>query len=322
MNHYQDWREIKVSTLVKDQKVIEISSKISIEEACQVLFENNISSAPIKHEGNYIGVFDYGDVIAYILLVLQPRDKEKEGYSIQDIMNKALKGEKVSVGLVSDSTLSTAIEIFALGTRRVCVVKPDGGIQGILSQSTVIQYLYEHTKQFPELGECMNKTIHQLNLGKEPVISVPANATVLNALMIMSQHGVSSLAVVSSDKIIGNISMTDVKHVMKSYRHGLLWKTCFQFVSYIKLEQGIIEGQDRLPVFDVRPDTHLGFAIAKLLATKAHRVWVTDEKQQLLGVVSLTDVFRILATVAGIKLPNENRRTSLNVSTFNRRDIK
>jgi hypothetical protein len=30
---------------------------------------------------------------------------------------------------------------------------------------------------------------------------------------------------------------------MKSYRHGLLWKTCFQFVSYIKLEQGIIEGQ-------------------------------------------------------------------------------
>lgn len=124
---------------------------------------------------------------------------------------------------------------------------------------------------------------------------------------------------------------------MKSYRHGLLWKTCFQFVSYIKLEQGIIEGQvnnhrnkkkeanrqqDRLPVFDVRPDTHLGFAIAKLLATKAHRVWVTDEKQQLLGVVSLTDVFRILATVAGIKLPNENRRTSLNVSTFNRKDIK
>jgi CBS domain-containing protein len=136
------------------------------------------------------------------------------------------------------------------------------------------------------------------------------------------QHGVSSLAVVNSDKIIGNISMTDVKHVMKSYRHGLLWKTCFQFVSYIKLEQGIIEGQDRLPVFDVRPDTHLGFAIAKLLATRAHRVWVTDEKQQLLGVVSLTDIFRILATVAGIKLPNENRRTSLNVSTFNRRDIK
>ncbi|CEG85134.1 hypothetical protein RMATCC62417_18859 [Rhizopus microsporus] len=201
MNHYQDWREIKVSTLVKDQKVIEISSKISIEEACQVLLENNISSAPIKHEGNYIGVFDYGDVIAYILLVLQPKDKEKEGYSIQDIMNKALKGEKISVGLVSDlsrknpfysiqqdSTLSSAIEIFALGTHRVCVMKPDGGIQAILSQSTVIQYLYEHTKQFSELGECMNKTIHQLNLGKEPVISVPANATVLNALVIMSNY--------------------------------------------------------------------------------------------------------------------------------------
>lgn len=32
---------------------------------------------------------------------------------------------------------------------------------------------------------------------------------------------------------------------MKSYRHQLLWKTCFQFVSLVRTEQGIDDGQVR-----------------------------------------------------------------------------
>jgi hypothetical protein len=30
---------------------------------------------------------------------------------------------------------------------------------------------------------------------------------------------------------------------MKSYRHQLLWKTCFQFVSLVRTQQGIDDGQ-------------------------------------------------------------------------------
>lgn len=96
---------------------------------------------------------------------------------------------------------------------------------------------------------------------------------------------------------------------MRGYSHRFLWKTCFQFVGHIRTQQGIIDGQDSIPVFDVRPDTSLGFTIAKLLATKAHRVWVTDEHNQATGVVSLTDVIRVFASLAGIK-PHE-RRASL-----------
>lgn len=56
--------------------------------------------------------------------------------------------------------------------------------------------------------------------------------------------------------------------------------------------------QDRIPVFDVRLDTTLGFAVAKLLATKSHRVWVIDEREKAIGVVSLTDVMRAIATTS------------------------
>lgn len=36
---------------------------------------------------------------------------------------------------------------------------------------------------------------------------------------------------------------------MKSYRHQLLWKTCFQFVSLVRTQQGIDDGQVRMEWF-------------------------------------------------------------------------
>lgn len=98
---------------------------------------------------------------------------------------------------------------------------------------------------------------------------------------------------------------------MKANSHRMLWKTCFQFVSHIRTQQGITDGQDRLPVFDVHQGTSLGFTIAKLLATKAHRVWVTNEAHQATGIVSLTDVTRIFASLVGIEV--QERRASMAV---------
>jgi CBS domain-containing protein len=95
---------------------------------------------------------------------------------------------------------------------------------------------------------------------------------------------------------------------MKSYRHQLLWKTCFQFVSLVRTQQGIDDGQDRLPVFDVRLDTTLGFAVAKLLATKSHRVWVIDERERAIGVLSITDVMRAIASSAGVEIKPQSRQ--------------
>ncbi|OBZ85115.1 Protein SDS23, partial [Choanephora cucurbitarum] len=318
----KDWMMIPVSNLVKNQKVIQIDGTLSVEEACQILVSNNISSAPVFSDPrHYIGMFDYGDVIAYILLVLhlkpgQDDRVDPDAFEIKDIVQRALRGQKVPVGMASDlsrknpfysileeATLLSALEIFAYGTHRVSMLNPEGDISGILSQSTVVNYLYENRKQFPEIDQAMNKTIRELKLGDAPVIGVDINASVLDALSIMSSNGISSLAILQNNKqLMGNISITDVKHIMKGYTHRMLWKTCFQFISHVRTEQGMIDGQDRLPVFDVRKDASLGFTIAKLLATKAHRVWVVDDHQHAIGVVSLTDIIRVFASMVGIEV--------------------
>lgn len=47
-------------------------------------------------------------------------------------------------------------------------------------------------------------------------------------------------------------------------------------------------------MFDVKLDTTLLMTMGKLVATKAHRLWVTDEADAVIGLVSLTDLLRAI----------------------------
>ncbi|KAJ8659050.1 hypothetical protein O0I10_005088 [Lichtheimia ornata] len=343
-----DWCMIPAGNLMKQQHVITIDGSLPVEEACKILIKNNISSAPVydsrnNHNGKvteYVGMFDYGDVIAYILLVLMdqmpPHMQEPSGdddlSEVTDLIRRAVEGQAVPVRLASDlsrknpfysilpeSTLLSAIEEFACGTHRVCVLEPSGEVKGILSQSTVIEYLYNNRKQFPTIEKLLGQTLRHLGLGETDVISANADARVLDALSIMSQYGVSSVVITGANGVaLGNISMTDIKHVMKGFKKSLLWITCFQFVSMVRTEQGIEDGQDRLPVFDVRLDTTLGFTIAKMLATRAHRVWVSDDMGRPIGVISMTDISRVIVGSTGAETSHYPRRASL----ATRRDLQ
>lgn len=72
----------------------------------------------IIHPRSYVGMFDYGDVIAYILLVLQnmpPPGEDEEvpqtfqgenlTFEIKDIVRRALQGEEIPVKLASGNKL-------------------------------------------------------------------------------------------------------------------------------------------------------------------------------------------------------------------------
>jgi hypothetical protein len=86
-----------------------------IELACEKLVEYKVSSAPIYMDQNvensspkreYVGMFDYGDVIAYLLLVLKRLKQKSEGVSDEDpqvleLMRRVGGGESIPVKLVS-----------------------------------------------------------------------------------------------------------------------------------------------------------------------------------------------------------------------------
>ena len=97
------------------------------------------------------------------------------------------------------------------------------------------------------------------------------------ALALLLDEGVSSLAVLDNgNNVVGNISTTDTKLLTKSSSLPLLRNTCIHFISVILSTRGMFEGKDSFPVFHVTPMNTLAHIVAKLVATKSHRMWVTE----------------------------------------------
>ncbi|KAF8940209.1 cell separation during budding [Dissophora ornata] len=282
---HHDWTMIQVGKLVEHQKVITIDANASIEDACEVLLKHGISSAPVYNaESNtYVGMFDYSDLMTYILIVLKRMDVplEDQTMEMRDLVQKTNSCQNVPVKLAS-----------------VAVIDSNGSVAGLLSQSSTLDYLLRHLSEFPQLQPVMQQTLQQLGLASSKVLYVNGDAQVLEALIMMSKHSVSSLAILDDQGILlGNVSMTDIQHIMKDLKTSWLWLSCFQFVARIRQLQGVERGEDQYPVLDVSATSTFGYALSKLQATRVHRLWVVNDMGLVVGVVSLTDVFKLLSTL-------------------------
>lgn len=95
---------------------------------------------------------------------------------------------------------------------------------------------------------------------------------VSDALTLMNNEGVSSLAVVDNEKnVVGNISTADVKYLTRASQIPLLRATCLHFLTVILTDRGVNDGKDSYPVFHVTPMSTLAHTVAKLVATRSHR---------------------------------------------------
>lgn len=134
-----------------------------------------------------ISTFDYSDLNAYLLVVVglaHPEDNQKEIYDnlaakardgkpipLRDIQSLAKKGPFVTL---SDSdNLTKAIEYFGSGVHRVIVCKHGTAeVVGILSQLTLVNFLWENGNSFPAIERLYSSTLRDLNIGTQNAISI------------------------------------------------------------------------------------------------------------------------------------------------------
>lgn len=304
--------------------------------------------------------FDYNDLNFYLLLALGRIPLPEGNKELTDLARRC-QGDgantEVPVGdlirvtpkdpffkLAETESLSNAISILASGVHRIAITDVQATqVRGILSQRRLVHYLWENARSFSDLEPLFNSTIRDLNIGvinasgssttstilanaatsKSRVISVRGDQPLIDALIKMQNECISSIAVVDMQyNLLGNISVTDVKHVTRTSQFHLLSDSCRHFISVILNLRGLENGgKDSFPIFHVYPTSTLGRTIAKLVATQSHRLWIvqrpvgsapavpatdaqghlhnTKDKDnipgRLIGVVSLTDVLSALA---------------------------
>ncbi|KAJ3186885.1 cell separation during budding [Gaertneriomyces sp. JEL0708] len=311
-----------------------LDSELSVTEGCEALAANKITSAPVydASKGGFIGMLDYRDLVAFVLSVLHKVPKEafvaEATMDVSDIVKRALmKKSEVPIKLVSnlshlnplvpvrtDTPVRDAIEEFVKHkVHRAVVLQPENNtahFAGILSQSTIAAYVASKVGKLagtvdpkqPSPWKTGNKTLEQLGLVGKEVVSIVPDDTVLDALHIMYERKISSVAIVEKSDVgntlAGSISMTDIKAIFSSKRGWRrLYDKSFDFFTSMRFEQGLeAGGDDRAPSFTVHPTTTLIATIEKMAATRGHRVWLVDAHNVLLGVVSLSDIMPLLLT--------------------------
>lgn len=321
------WSNLPISTILKahwkQTKLIQISSTMKIEQAFDILVSNSINAAPIYNEEKkaYTGMISLADVGAYIVFLAgldqktfqELETQEEKAIKISQLVECVRKRESVPVTIVSDfsakdplicvphdCTLLLAMQHFARGINRI-MVQNNTQIVGIVSQSDVIKFLSQNDKT-PPFNAILSSKISQLQLcERREIISVRSFDRVYDALSMMVQQNVSSVAVVDSNtKLLGNISSSDIKHVLLNLQRGLLFESCSQFINSVKTRQMLKNsGKDIVPVIQVSMNAILSQVLRLLLVTNVHRVWVTEScmenvtYQCPITVISMTDILRV-----------------------------
>lgn len=291
-----EWQDIKLSELVEKNKLIVINSTVSVEQAFDTLVTNGLTSVPVEEFPNDLNclTFDYTDLNAYLLLVLNKiriENLKNMDYNpkqdVPKLIKKAQVGEQVPVSFVirltnknpfikltETDTLSSVVEILGTGVHRVAIIN-ENKLSGILSQRRLVKFLWDNARRFPSMEPLLSSSISTLHIGSQNPISIYGDQPLIEALMTMHNLKMSSLAVVDRNShLLGNISVTDVRLVSTTSKSDLLYKSCLHFISVILNSRGLENGKDSFPIFHVTSSTSLGRAIAKMVATKSHRLWI------------------------------------------------
>eukprot|EP01089_Gocevia_fonbrunei_P016838 TRINITY_DN531_c0_g1_i1.p1 TRINITY_DN531_c0_g1~~TRINITY_DN531_c0_g1_i1.p1 ORF type:complete len:293 (-),score=48.80 TRINITY_DN531_c0_g1_i1:78-956(-) len=282
-----------VADVTKDeqQDLVVIPSDSSIEKAFQLLVDNDIYSAPVQNsEGTFIGLAEIKDFVDYILLIYGkgPRSIDElkldktAALDIQNIINFSKSNPFVYIE--EGASIYKAIKLLsATKLRRFAIMNSKKQVLTMLSQSTVVKFIYNNIDKF---SACVERPLSDF-FGKEPVITIAESKTALDALEMISLNKVSGIAIVNAQgEMTGNISVTDLKFAANKSDKLLLPLVEFWHESPSHLGT----------IIDVSLTDTIKDALAKLVQTKVHRLYVLDGKKPV-NVISLSDFLDVFSTM-------------------------
>ena len=138
-------------------------------------------------QNSVVATFDYRDLLQYLLFATGQLHPDDEHLALfQALAKKAQQGQKVPlrdakavgpgepfVTIPLTANLTKAVEVFGGGVHRVIVVEEGSDrVVGILSQLTLVKFLWENGQSFPIIDRLYPQTLQDLGIGSQHVISV------------------------------------------------------------------------------------------------------------------------------------------------------
>lgn len=121
------------------------------------------------------------------------------------------------------------------------------------------------------------------------VVVITPETTLPDAHKLMQEHGIRRLPVVRDGKLIGIVTLSDVREAKPSDATSLsIWE-----MNYL-LAKLTVKQLMSSPVITTAPETEVGEAAKTMLDSKISALPVVDRAGKLVGIITESDVFRML----------------------------
>jgi CBS domain-containing protein len=189
----------------------------------------------------------------------------------------------------STQPISRLVEAFAWGVHRVLVEFPDENVVRFVSQTDVIKFITLHSET-KEMQELLDKSLTQLGVvdpaHPRDIIHVNHKSAALTGYRRMTLNEELTALPVVDDKgrLVYALSASDLRGVTQATFKNILCPVR-DFLKKTGTKRSVITAS---------PDDKLRDVMAALAKHHVHRVYVIDKKHHPIGVVSQTDIIRLI----------------------------
>lgn len=286
-------------------------TQTTIEEALRILADKHILSAPVIDKDDKkqcLGMISVLNIASHVGRITVGDDntaaQEQKIKSGADLAN-TLVTECVDFnadddygvlliptnGSVSPCTASSAAELMARAWRRIVVVDDQCNLVTTISQSDLIQEVDTMLKD-DSMADLASLKVSDLDLKTAKPICLKFSDSVLDAVKKIADRNISAVGVVDDEgRLRGSFEAADLR--------GLVSETITDVL--LPIEDFLEKYDKERPrgMGTVKMDDTLGEVVNRLATRNKHglalhRLWVIDEQQKAKGVVSLTDIFRLI----------------------------
>ena len=133
------------------------------------------------------------------------------------------------------------------------------------------------------------------NWMSKEIVTVDADDSMQNAIYILQEQNIKMLPVMDDGNLVGIITDRDLKKASPSDATTLDMHELLFLISKIKVRDLM-----KKPVYTARPDDTVEEAAALLLEKKISGLPVLDENNRLVGIITRSDIFRVLLSLSGL----------------------
>ena len=134
------------------------------------------------------------------------------------------------------------------------------------------------------------------NWMSKDVVTVDVNDSMQDATRLLKKHNIRGLPVIENGKLVGIVTDRDLKRASASDATTLEIHELLYLISKIKVKEIMTKNPITVSV-----DSTIDEAAEVLLDNKITGAPVIDDSGKVVGIITQTDIFRVLVSFTGVK---------------------